>query len=71
MDQHICKIGIHDGRTHSSELYNQRLPSINILFATKLERFTWIYSLLLLEVCVHQLAINEESKKQLEGSECS
>lgn len=71
MDQYLCKTGIHDGRTHSSELNNQRLPSINILFVIKLERFMWIYSLLLLEVCVHQLSSNGESKIQLEGSEYS
>lgn len=31
----------------------------------------WIYSLLLLEECVHQPSLNGKLKKQLEESECS
>lgn len=42
-----------------------------IPFVVRQERFTWFYSLLLLEQCVHQLLLNGEQREHLEEPEGS
>lgn len=54
----------------ASNVLNHKLLII-ILFTVRQERLAWLYSLLLLAQCVHQLLLNGEQREHLEVPEGS
>lgn len=54
----------------ASNVLNHKLLII-IPFDVRQERLVWLYSLLLLEQCVHQLLSNGEQREHLEEPESS